>query len=190
MLNKTIIQGRLVRDVELRQTVAGTPVASFTVAVDGFGRDQNNNPVNQASFINCVAWNTQAKFISTYCKKGTLVALEGRLQTRSYDRKDGTKAYVTEVIADRVENLKNRKFDIVVSRAVADMSKISQYALPLVKNNGYFIAYKSKKAIEEIEEAKSIIKKFNGEIVDIIQYTLPLEEVFERNLICIKKIGK
>ena len=95
-----------------------------------------------------------------------------------------------KLIADRVENIKNQKFDIVVSRAVANMSKISQYALPLVKNNGYFIAYKSKKAIEEIEEAKSIIKKFNGEIVDIIQYTLPLEEVFERNLICIKKIGK
>ena len=95
-----------------------------------------------------------------------------------------------KLIADRVENIKNQKFDIVVSRAVASMSKISQYALPLVRNNGYFIAYKSKKAIEEIEEAKSIIKKFNGEIVDIIQYTLPLEEVFERNLICIKKIGK
>ena len=104
-INKVILTGRLTKDVELRATPSGANVASFTVAVDGFGRDQNNNPVNQASFINCVAWNTQAKFISTYCKKGSLVALEGRLQTRSYDRKDGTKAYVTEVIADRVENL-------------------------------------------------------------------------------------
>ena len=104
-INRVVLTGRLTKDVELRATPSGANVASFTVAVDGFGRDQNNNPVNQASFINCVAWNTQAKFISTYCKKGTLVALEGRLQTRSYDRKDGTKAYVTEVIADRVENL-------------------------------------------------------------------------------------
>ena len=104
-INRVVLTGRLTKDVELRATPSGTNVASFTVAVDGFGRDQNNNPVNQASFINCVAWNSQAKFISTYCKKGTLVALEGRLQTRSYDRKDGTKAYVTEVIADRVENL-------------------------------------------------------------------------------------
>ena len=104
-INKVILTGRLTKDVELRATPSGANVASFTVAVDGFGRDQNNNPVSQASFINCVAWNSQAKFISTYCKKGTLVALEGRLQTRSYDRKDGTKAYVTEVIADRVENL-------------------------------------------------------------------------------------
>ena len=107
-INKVILTGRLTKDVELRATPSGANVASFTVAVDGFGRDQNNNPVNQASFINCVAWNTQAKFISTYCKKGSLVALEGRLQTRSYDRKDGTKAYVTEVIADRVENMSPR----------------------------------------------------------------------------------
>ena len=107
-INRVVLTGRLTKDVELRATPSGANVASFTVAVDGFGRDQNNNPVNQASFINCVAWNTQAKFISTYCKKGSLVALEGRLQTRSYDRKDGTKAYVTEVITERVENLSPR----------------------------------------------------------------------------------
>ena len=92
------------------------------------------------------------------------------------------------LIADRVENLKNRKFDIVVSRAVADMSKISQYALPLVKKNGYFVAYKSKKALEELDNAKMIIKNLGGEVIDIIEYTLPLEEVYERNLVCIKKL--
>ena len=107
-INRVVLTGRLTKDVELRATPSGANVASFTVAVDGFGRDQNNNSVNQASFISCVAWNQQAKFLSTYCKKGSLVALEGRLQTRSYDRKDGTKAYVTEVIADRVENLSPR----------------------------------------------------------------------------------
>lgn len=92
------------------------------------------------------------------------------------------------LIADRVENLKNRKFDIVVSRAVADMSKISQYALPLIKKNGFFVAYKSKKAIEELDNAKIIIKNLGGEVIDIIEYTLPLEEVYERNLVCIKKL--
>ena len=108
-INRVVLTGRLTKDVELRATPSGNNVASFTVAVDGFGRDQNNNAVNQTSFVNCVAWNQQAKFLSTYCKKGSLVALEGRLQTRSYDRKDGTKAYVTEVIADRVENLSPRE---------------------------------------------------------------------------------
>lgn len=104
-INRVVLTGRLTRDVELRATPSGANVASFTIAVDGFTKDQNNATVNQASFINCVAWNQSAKFVSQYCKKGTLVAVEGRLQSRSYDRKDGTKAYVTEVVVDRVENL-------------------------------------------------------------------------------------
>ena len=104
-INRVVLTGRLTKDVELRATPSGANVASFTIAVDGFAKDQNNNTVNQASFINCVAWNQTAKFVSTYCKKGSLVATEGRLQSRSYDRKDGTKAYVTEVIVDRLENL-------------------------------------------------------------------------------------
>ena len=93
-----------------------------------------------------------------------------------------------ELICDRVENLKNKKFDIIVSRAVADMAKISDYALPLLKQNGYFVAYKSKKALEELENAKSILKKHNAKLIDIIEYTLPLEEIYERNLVCIKKL--
>lgn len=104
-INRVVLTGRLTKDVELKATASGLNVASFTVAIDGFTKDANNNSVNQASFISCVAWNTNAKFVSTYCKKGSLVALEGRLQSRSYDRKDGTKAYVTEVIVDRIENL-------------------------------------------------------------------------------------
>lgn len=93
-----------------------------------------------------------------------------------------------ELICDRVENLKNKKFDLVISRAVADMAKISEYALPLVKKNGYFIAYKSKKALEELELAKSVLKRLDSEVIDIIEYTLPLEEVYERNLVCVKKL--
>ncbi len=91
-----------------------------------------------------------------------------------------------DLICDRVENIKG-SFDIVISRAVADLAKISEYALPLVKKGGYFVAYKSKKALEELENAKPVLKKYKSEVVDIIEYTLPLEEVYERNLICIKK---
>lgn len=92
-----------------------------------------------------------------------------------------------KLICDRVENLKEKNFDIVISRAVADMAKISEYALPLVKKGGYFVAYKSKKAMEELESAKSVLKKYNAEVVDILEYTLPLEEVYERNLVCVKR---
>ena len=92
-----------------------------------------------------------------------------------------------DLICERVENIQNTKYDIVVSRAVADMAKITSYALPFVKKGGFFIAYKSQKALEEIENAKNILEKMNAEIVDIIKYTLPLEEHFERNLICVRK---
>ena len=102
-INRVVLTGRLTRDVELKATSTGNNVASFSVAVDGFTRDQNGE--NNSSFINCVAWSNSAKFVSTYCKKGSLVALEGRLQSRSYDRKDGTKATAVEVIIDRIENL-------------------------------------------------------------------------------------
>ena len=88
-------------------------------------------------------------------------------------------------ICDRVENLKGQKYDIITSRAVANLSKISEYALPLLKKNGFFIAYKSKKIMEEIEEAKSILNKFNAKVLEIIDYTLPLEEIYQRNLVVI-----
>lgn len=102
-INRVVLTGRITRDVDLRATSTGTNVASFSIAVDMYSRDAENNTNQQASFINCVAWNNSAKFVSDYCKKGTLVAIEGRLQSRSYDRRDGTKAYITEVMVDRIE---------------------------------------------------------------------------------------
>ena len=89
------------------------------------------------------------------------------------------------VICDRVENIKEKKFDIITSRAVADLSKISEYALPLLKRDGVFIAYKSKKAMEELEGAKRTLAKFGAKVLDISEYTLPLDEVYNRNLIVI-----
>ena len=88
-------------------------------------------------------------------------------------------------ICDRVENIKNQKFDIIVSRAVGDIGKICEYALPLLKKEGFFIAYKSKKAQEEIKSAKNVLKKFNANVKDIIEYRLPLEEIYVRNLVII-----
>ena len=89
-------------------------------------------------------------------------------------------------ICDRAENIKD-KFDIITSRAVAKLDKIANYALPLLRNGGYFVAYKSIKTQEEINDAKNILKKNKAEIIDVIEYNLPLEENFVRNLIVIKK---
>lgn len=91
-----------------------------------------------------------------------------------------------ETLCERAENL-TEKYDFITSRAVATLDKISAYALPLLKKGGYFIAYKSKKVQEEIDAAKPTIKRLGGEIVDIIEYKLPLEEPYERNLVIIKK---
>ncbi len=89
-------------------------------------------------------------------------------------------------LCERAENL-NDKYDIITSRAVATLDKISAYALPLLRKGGYFVAYKSKKVEEEIDSAKPVIKRLGGEIIDIIEYTLPLDEVYKRNLVVIKK---
>ncbi len=89
-------------------------------------------------------------------------------------------------VCDRVENLK-KEFDVVTSRAVASLDKICTYALPKTKKDGYFVAFKSKKTHEEISSAQKILKKYNAEIVDIIEYELPLEEQPQRNLIVIQK---
>lgn len=91
-----------------------------------------------------------------------------------------------EPICTRVENL-DAKFDMVTSRAVSSLKNICEYALPKLKKGGYFVAYKSRKTPQEIEEANSILKKYNSQIVDIIEYSLPLEENHERNLIVILK---
>jgi len=88
-------------------------------------------------------------------------------------------------ICDRVENLKGKKFDVVTSRAVANLAKIAGYVLPLLKKDGVFIAYKSKKALKEIEDADYILSKYNAHVVEIIDYTLPLEEIYQRNLVVI-----
>ena len=92
-----------------------------------------------------------------------------------------------KTLNERAENVKE-KYDFITSRAVATLEKISEYALPLLKKDGYFIAYKSRKVDEEIEQAKKTIQHLGGEIIDIIKYQLPLEEIYERNLVIIKKV--
>ncbi len=99
-MNRIILIGRLTKDPELRTISNGAVTSSFTLAVNRTFTNQNGE--RDTDFINCVAWRRQAENISKYCTKGTMIALEGRLQTRSYDAQDGSKRYVTEVVADNV----------------------------------------------------------------------------------------
>ena len=85
----------------MRTTASGVSCATFTVACNR--RFVNQQGVREADFINCVAWRSTADFIGRYMTKGTKVAIDGTIQTRSYDAQDGTKRYVTEVVVDNIE---------------------------------------------------------------------------------------
>ena len=106
-MNKVILIGRLARDPEMRTTSSGVSVTRFTVAVTRQFTGQGTQP--QTDFISCIAWRRQAENIAKYCTKGSQVAVDGRIQTGSYDGKDGNKRWVTEVIADRFELIESRK---------------------------------------------------------------------------------
>ena len=100
MLNKIILMGRLTRDPELRRTNSGTPVASFSIAVDRDFKSQGGE--KETDFIDIVAWRSTAEFVSKYFTKGRMAVVEGRLQIRDWNAQDGTKRRTAEVIADNV----------------------------------------------------------------------------------------
>ena len=102
-MNKVTLIGRLTKDPELRYTGSNIPTASFSLAVNR--PFSNANGVREADFIPIVLWRKQAETAKKYLSKGSLVAVEGRIQTRNYDDKDGKKVYVTEVVADNVQFL-------------------------------------------------------------------------------------
>lgn len=100
MLNKMILMGRLTRDPELRRTGSGTAVTSFTLAVDRDFKDHSGN--KETDFIDVVAWRNTAEFVSRYFAKGRMAVVEGRLQIRDWQDKDGSKRRSAEVVADNV----------------------------------------------------------------------------------------
>nr|DAF67071.1 MAG TPA: Single strand binding protein [Caudoviricetes sp.] len=104
-MNRVVLVGRLTKDPVLRKTANGVSVTSFTLACTRRFK-QEGQP--DADFINTVTWNKTADIVSQYTHKGSLVGVEGRIQTRSYDDKDGKRVYVTEVVADSVQFLESK----------------------------------------------------------------------------------
>ena len=105
-MNKVFLIGRLTRDPELRYTGSNTAVATFSLAVNR--NFQNQQGEREPDFINIVVWRKQAENVKNYLSQGSQVAIEGRIQTRSYDDNNGQKRYITEVVADNVEFLSSK----------------------------------------------------------------------------------
>ncbi|MBQ1447836.1 MAG: single-stranded DNA-binding protein [Erysipelotrichaceae bacterium] len=105
MINKVVLVGRITKDPEIRQAGSNN-CCNFTLACNR--RYTNKDGNREADFINCVAWNQSANYLSSYARKGNLIGVEGRIQTRNYDGQDGRKVYVTEVVCDNVTLLESR----------------------------------------------------------------------------------
>lgn len=103
MINRVVLVGRLTKEPEYRVTPSGVQVATFTLAINRTFTNQNGE--RQADFINCVVFRTPAENVNKYLNKGNLAAVEGRLQSRSYENNEGKRVYVTEVVCDSVQFL-------------------------------------------------------------------------------------
>ncbi|NVY96576.1 single-stranded DNA-binding protein [Lactobacillus sp. DCY120] len=98
MINRSVLVGRLTRDIDLRYTSSGTAVASFTLAVDRSFTNANGD--RDADFINCVIWRKAAENFANFTHKGSLVGIDGRIQTRNYENQQGQRVYVTEIVVE------------------------------------------------------------------------------------------
>lgn len=106
MINNVVLVGRMTRDAELRYTPSNQAVATFTLAVNRNFKNQNGE--READFINVVIWRQQAENLANWAKKGTLIGVTGRIQTRNYENQQGQRVYVTEVVADNFQILESR----------------------------------------------------------------------------------
>lgn len=107
MINRTVLVGRLTRDPEMKTTNNGTAVAQFTLAVNR--QFTNAQGEREADFVNCVIWRKGAEALAQYTHKGSLIGVDGRIQTRTYEDKDGKTVFVTEVVADSFSFMESKK---------------------------------------------------------------------------------
>ena len=108
-MNKVIMTGRTTKDIELKATPSGTSVAEFSLAVKRTFKNANGE--YESDFFNCVAYKNTAELLSRCVKKGDLIAIDGKLQTRNYINREGNKVYVTEIVVENVEFLQAKKQD-------------------------------------------------------------------------------
>ena len=131
MINRVVMVGRMTRDPELRRTGSGAAVTSFTLALN---RNYNSADGQQADYISCVVWNKVAENVAQYCSKGSLVGVEGRLRSRTYDNAQGQRVYVTEVVCDSVQFLETRaqreRNQSSMNHGMMNQKPMDQYSQP------------------------------------------------------------
>ncbi len=131
MINRVVMVGRMTRDPELRRTGSGAAVTSFTLALN---RNYNSADGQQADYISCVVWNKVAENVAQYCSKGSLVGVEGRLRSRTYDNAQGQRVYVTEVVCDSVQFLETRaqreRNQSSMNQGMMNQNSMDQYSHP------------------------------------------------------------
>ena len=131
MINRVVMVGRMTRDPELRRTGSGAAVTSFTLALN---RNYNSADGQQADYISCVVWNKVAENVAQYCSKGSLVGVEGRLRSRTYDNAQGQRVYVTEVVCDSVQFLETRaqreRNQSSMNQGMMNQKPMDQYSQP------------------------------------------------------------
>ncbi len=128
MINNVVLVGRLTRDAELRYTPQNQAVATFNLAVNRNFKNQSGE--READFINVVIWRQQAENLANWTKKGSLIGITGRIQTRSYENQQGQRVYVTEVVADSFQILEKRDNSANQSSMDSQMPPFSDDDLP------------------------------------------------------------
>lgn len=154
-LNRWVGVGRLTRDVDLRYTPNGVAVANFTIACNRPFKTKDGE--QEADFINCVVWRKAAENLANYMKKGNMIGVDGRVQTRSYEGQDGKMVYVTEVLAESIQFLE--------SRGQQNNSGQSQQPSPYDYNQ------QSQRASQQTQQSNPFVG--NGEQIDIQDDDLP-----------------
>ena len=142
MINRVVLVGRLTKDPELRKTQSGTSVVSFSLAVN---RRVQTPGQPDADFINCVAWNRLADLMCQYLHRGSLIGVEGRIQTRNYENNQGQRVYVTEVVEDNVQFLEPKNTQHAQSNAYG----ANTYAQPQAAMDPYGQAASSMPAAQD-----------------------------------------
>ncbi|GGC95589.1 single-stranded DNA-binding protein [Enterococcus wangshanyuanii] len=126
MINNVVLVGRLTKDPDLRYTSSGSAVATFTLAVNRNFTNQSGN--READFINCVIWRKPAETMANYARKGTLLGVTGRIQTRNYENQQGQRVYVTEVVCEN--------FQLLESRSASEQRQTQEGSAPSYNSGG------------------------------------------------------